>query len=386
MTEHGIEHASANERPANVLLIGGGHAHVAVLADWIENGLPAERTTLVTPSRHLRYSGMVPGWISGQYDRDTGLVDVAALARRAGTDLVLDRCSGIDLAARCALLAGGGSVSFEIASIDTGGVGQAHRVLDADDRLIDIRPIDAFVDKLETRLAVLEGSPEIAVIGGGAGGVELAFAMRNRGAAREGSGPPNVTLIAGKGGVTPSFSSAVRKKVEQALKWQGIEVLAADARFDDGVLYAGEDRLETPDLIVAAIGSTAPDWPANSGLACDKEGFILVDEHQQSHSHPNIFAVGDVAMRTDADIPHSGVHAVYAGPILADNLRAAAGGRAPRRRYLPRGRNLYLMSTGDGSAIASYGPFAAESRLIAKIKHWIDARWISKYADLAKNM
>lgn len=390
MTERDFDNgggkAGTNGSREPLLLIGGGHAHVAVLADWIKNGLPTVRAALLTPSSHLRYSGMVPGWISGQYDRDTGLVDVAALARRAGAELLLDRCCGINLEAKRAILERGRSVSFAIASIDTGGVGQAHHVLGHHDRLIDVRPIDTFVSSVEARLSALDRSPEIVVIGGGAGGVELAFALRNRtrGAAR--NVRTGVSLIAGSGGVTPAFSPIVRRKIENALGRQGISVRAVDARFDGGVLYAGDNQLPTPDLIVAAIGSGAADWPAKSGLACDEEGFILVDAHQQSHSHPCIFAVGDAAMRSDADIPHSGVHAVYAGPVLADNLRAAAAGCVPQRRYLPRGRNLYLMSTGNGSAIASYGSFAAEGRLIAKLKHWIDARWIRKYAELAKNM
>jgi len=42
------------------------------------------------------------------------------------------------------------------------------------------------------------------------------------------------------------------------------------------------------------------------------------------------------------------------------------------------------MNTGDGSAIASYGPLAAEGRLVLALKHWIDKRWIAKYAALAK--
>jgi hypothetical protein len=43
------------------------------------------------------------------------------------------------------------------------------------------------------------------------------------------------------------------------------------------------------------------------------------------------------------------------------------------------------MNTGDGRAIASYGPLAAEGRWVLALKHWIDKRWIAKYAALAKS-
>ena len=67
-----------------------------------------------------------------------------------------------------------------------------------------------------------------------------------------------------------------------------------------------------------------------------------------------------------------------------DNLRAALAGEAPRRTYRPRWNNLYLMNTGDGSAIASYGPLAAEGHCVLALKHWIDKRWIAQYARIAQ--
>lgn len=75
---------------------------------------------------------------------------------------------------------------------------------------------------------------------------------------------------------------------------------------------------------------------------------------------------------------------MFAGPLLAANLRAVLAGEAPRRIYRPRWNNLYLMNTGDGSAIASYGPLAAEGRWVLTLKHWIDKRWIAQYARIAQ--
>jgi NADH dehydrogenase FAD-containing subunit len=142
--------------------------------------------------------------------------------------------------------------------------------------------------------------------------------------------------------------------------------------------------LEPHDLIVAALGSAAPDWPRAGGLAVDDEGFIAVDRYQRSVSHPNVFATGDVAARQDTEVAHSGVHAVMAGPVLAQNLRSVLSGRRPRAVYRPRKMSLYLISTGNGSAILSYGPLAAQGGWVAKLKHSIDNRWISQYASLCR--
>jgi len=361
----------------HILLIGGGHAHLAVLADWIRRGLPCDRATLLTPSSHLRYSGTVPGWIAGQYTREFGRVDLVGLARRAGVELVLDRCSGIDPVARLVRTERSDEVHFDIASIDTGGIGQATQMLGEDQRILDIRPIDRFVDQLANRAT----ARRIAVVGGGAGGTELAFALRN---AASLSGRPDILLVTGDSGILPDLAPAVRSKVSAELARQRIEVIAANARIEAGALVAGAQALEPVDLIVTALGSGAPDWPREGGLTCNAAGFIAVDRFQRSVSHPHILAVGDIAARQDREIPHSGVHAVFAGPVVAANLSAMASGLAPKESYTPRWNNLYLMSTGRGEAIASYGPLAAQGRWVARLKHWIDNRWLSQYAAIAQ--
>lgn len=320
---------------------------------------------------------MVPGWIAGRYDRDEGTVDVGTLAERAGVQLVLGRCNAIEPDAHRVRIAGGQALEFDIASIDTGGVGRAAKVLGEDPRLIDVRPIQGFVEKLKG----LAEASQIAVVGGGAGGVELASALRNRSEAGA-----QITFVTGSSGLLPDMSQAVRDAVRNALQCQSIAVIEHDAHFDEGELRAGPAPLEPLDLIVAALGSAAPEWPRAGGLAVDGAGFITVDRHQRSTSHPHIFAVGDVAARTDRHIPHSGVHAVFAGPKLAANLRAVMAGSKPQAVYTPRWNNLYLMSTGDGRAIASYGPFAAQGRWVQRLKHWIDMRWINRYAKLARGM
>jgi NADH dehydrogenase FAD-containing subunit len=360
-----------------LLLVGGGHAHVAVLADWIRRGAPpGVRTLLLTPHRHLRYSGMVPGWLAGQHAREEGLVDLDALAARAGVEWVQGRCVALDPEARVVTSETGAIIAFDIASLDTGGEGQGAALLGDDPRLIGVRPIERFVE----RIAAMPAPARVVVAGGGAGGVELAFGLRNLAKA---PARPAVALVTGADGLLPGFAQAVRRRVARALIGQAIALHLGDARIREGRIMAGESLLEPADLIVAALGSAAPAWVRASTLAVDPQGFALVDAHQQSTSHPHIFAAGDVAARADRRVAHSGVHAVFAGPVLAANLRAALAGAPPRRTYRARRNSLYLLNTGDGSAIASYGPLAAQGALVLALKHRIDKRWIAQYAALA---
>jgi NADH dehydrogenase FAD-containing subunit len=211
--------------------------------------------------------------------------------------------------------------------------------------------------------------------------VEVSFGLRNL---ADAAPRPDVTLVTGTGGLLPGFVDGVRRRVSGALVRQGIAVVAADARFEGGALMADGQSLEPADLVIAATGSAAPGWVRASGIATDAGGFLSVDAHHRSTSHPHIFAAGDVAARSDRPLAHAGVHAVFAGPVLAANLRALIAGETPRAAYRPRWNSLYLMNTGDGAAILSYGPLSAQGAWVLALKHRIDKAWIAKYAALAR--
>ena len=95
------------------------------------------------------------------------------------------------------------------------------------------------------------------------------------------------------------------------------------------------------DLTLMTTGAAPPLWLKESGLALDAQGFMAVDSHLQSLSHPNIFGAGDVATLTANQRPKSGVYAVRAGPVLRDNLRCALL-KKPLRKWTPQQRHLAL--------------------------------------------
>ena len=361
----------------DLLLIGGGHAQLAVLKDWIDHGLPVAHAALIDPARHARYSGTVPGVISGQHDASHGLVDLARLCERAGIARIEDRVVAIDPGAREVTLSSGEKMAFRFASIDTGGVGRAERLLGSSERLIDVRPINHFLNNWQD-IAQRNRSRQlhVAVVGGGAGGVELALAVRNA----KGMEPkPRVALIAGKAGLLPELGSWVRGLAERELERQGVPLIEENAAFTNGALTVQGQPLEPIDVVIAAVGSGAPDWPSQGGLATDKVGFIAVDKHQRSTSHPHILASGDVARRMDTLVPHAGVHAVHTGPVLAANLRAIVDGQDPSETYTPRPASLYLLSTGTGEAMMAYGPIGGQGAWVQRWKETIDKRWLDQY-------
>jgi NADH dehydrogenase FAD-containing subunit len=115
-----------------------------------------------------------------------------------------------------------------------------------------------------------------------------------------------------------------------------------------------------------------------SGLALSAAGHVLVNAFQQSTSHANVFAAGDVATRADSEHPKSGVYAVRAGPPLARNLLAAHETQALKAHHPPK-HTLNLLSCGAGHAIATYGPLHLEGAWVWRWKDRIDRAFVAKY-------
>ncbi len=338
---------------------------------------PRARITLVSPGSTLVYSGMVPGLIAGHYVDADCRIALAPLAARAGATWLEGRATAIDAAARSVTVmrtdGSCESLPFDLLSIDLGGTIEPDAIPGAVRHGVFVRPIERFVGVLTERLATPRpGGRDVVVIGGGAGGVELAMAVHHRL-----GGTARVSLVSGGPPLLAAQSAALRRRALRALKLREIGVIedsVMEIRADHLVLGSGA-RLAC-DTPVVAIGVSAPRWLRGSGLALDGAGFVATGATLQSLSHPYVFAAGDVAARADAPRPRSGVYAVRAGPPLAANLRRALAGGA-MAAYSPQRRSLNLLSCGDRHAIAAWGERALEGRLVWRWKDFIDRRFVA---------
>ena len=371
----------------DLVLVGGGHSHVAVLKAFAMKPLPGVGITLITRDVHTPYSGMLPGFVAGHYGLDECHIDLRPLANLAGARIYREPATGIDLDARLVLSAARPPIPYDAVSIDIGSAPRALDVPGAAEHAIPVKPIGRFVARWEAlaeRLARRGGAARIAVVGGGAGGVELALAMRHRLSASPGQGAAaELTVIDAADTLLPAHNAATRARFARILAARGIRVLLGRAvtRVEPGALLLDGGEAIAADEILWVTSAAAEPWPAKAGLDVDGGGFIRVDDFLRSTSHPDVFACGDVAAMVNHSRPKAGVFAVRQGPYLAENLRRALTGR-PLRRYRPQRAWLSLISTGDAYAVASRGRFAAEGRWVWRAKDWIDRRWMRKYTDL----
>lgn len=358
-----------------LVLIGGGHTHVHVLEALAAQPLPAAQVTLVSPFAASVYSGMVPGVVAGHYETQACLIPLAPLAARARVQRVEGTAVALDAAARRVTLADGSTLAYDVLSLDTGAAMDREVIPGAREHALFVRPIEHFVRLVEPLFALAgERALSVVVVGGGAGGVELALALQHRLGERA-----RVSLVTGGTPPLPEHPPGVGRRAQRALKRARITVLedsCTEITASHVVLGRGA-RLEC-DAPVLAIGASAPPWLRGSGLALDERGFVATGATLQSTSHAEVFAAGDVAGRIDAPHPKSGVYAVRAGPPLALNLRRfVAGGTL--EPWQPQRHALGLLSCGRRYAIATWGGRSAEGRWVWWWKDRIDRAFIARF-------
>src|ERR1700728_2940259 len=104
----------------DLVLVGGGHAHVHVLKSFAMRPLPGVRVTLVARDGETPYSGMLPGYVAGHYALADCHIDLRRLARFAGARLIHDEATGLDRDRREVRCRDHPPIRYDILSLDIG--------------------------------------------------------------------------------------------------------------------------------------------------------------------------------------------------------------------------------------------------------------------------
>ena len=381
-----------SEQPVlrDIVLVGGGHSHVGVLKRFGMRPVPGVRLTLICTDVHTPYSGMLPGYIAGHYDYDQVHIDLARLAGFAGARLYRDAVVGIDRAAGKVLCRNRPPVPYDLASINIGSTPQVGVVPGALAHAVPVKPIHQFNQRwlsLLARVRQHSGPTTIAVVGGGAGGVELTLAMQYRLRAELqalGRDPNELAFHLFNSGphLLPTHNPRVRGHFEQVLSTRGV-VVHRNAEVQEvtaGHLRAANGEVLAADEVVWVTQAGGPAWLRDTGLALDERGFILVNDQLQTVTDSRIFAAGDIATIVGRPLEKAGVFAVRMGPPLTENLRRSVLGQ-PLKAFRPQRRWLALISTGDKHAVASRGALGFWGDWVWRWKYAIDQRFMRNFSE-----
>ncbi|MEM9538759.1 MAG: selenide, water dikinase SelD [Cyanobacteria bacterium P01_E01_bin.42] len=373
----------------DLVFIGGGHSHAIALKLLAMNPVPGLRITLITNALHTPYSGMLPGYVAGFYSYDETHIDLQRLSRFANIQLYHDRAIGLDVENNKVICQKHPPVAFDYLSIDIGSTPVKNAVPGASEYAIPVKPVPQFLNQWEKTIQTIQNSPQqphtLAVVGGGAGGVELLLNIQARleNLFQRSHFPTNnlkFHLFHRGRSVMTGHNDWVSKRLKEILTSRGVAL-----HLDETVSEIKSDRIVCEsglkveyDYVFWTTQASAASWIQESGLKTDSRGFMLVEDTLQSISHPHIFATGDIATMKNHPRPKAGVFAVRQGQPLYENLRNIILNE-PVKPFIPQKQYLALIGTGDKSAIASRSFLGFQSPLLWLWKDWIDREFMDRF-------
>ena len=416
-------------RSKELVLIGGGHAHVYLLK---ELGTVKYQTllqqhnihvTLVSKDVHTPYSGMLPGYVAGHYSFAEMHIDLQQLCDASHIPLIHGACTAITTEKN---QRGGGTIEIELdsshkttsirydaVSID---VGSAPSVLDSNilqhPHVIPVKPISNFCRYWEQlKRSVQDDTTQkeriLCVVGGGAGGVELILSLQyalqqQQPQNNHNSTIHNMVLVTRGQTLLEGHNAGVQRRMRRILQERnvqvhlnctvtGVETLQNDDTGRSQLLIQQDNDNNPPPVIwfddcLWCTSAGAPSWLAEHTPFPTHEGFLHIDDTYQVHHHPGVFAAGDCCHNPVHPRPKAGVFAVRAGPPLLANVLTYltslddSTSTVQLTPHIPQTTFLGILSTGDKYAVASKGNWLSlEGAWVWKWKDYLDRTWIQEY-------
>lgn len=363
-----------------LVLIGGGHAHMTTLANlhlFIAKGYGA---TVIGPSPHHYYSGMGPGMLAKVYRPEDIRFNTRKVVEKQGATFVLGKAVRIDGRAKIVHLADGKTLPYDVLSCNAGSsVPQTLPGMETAKELFSVKPIERLMEA-QARLLALAGQKPIsvAIIGGGPSAVEVAGNVWRLLHDAE-VALPQITIFAGSG-LMPRQSESIRKRVRRSLTRRGIEIVSSARvqKIREGRIVLDSGAIHAADTIFLALGIAPSQLFADSGLATGPDGGLLVNEFLQCPEYPEIFGGGDCIHFQPQPLDKVGVYAVRQNPVLLHNLLASLEGM-PLEKFEPGGDYLLIYNLGDGTGIFRKRQLVFGGRLAFWLKDYIDRRFMRKF-------
>src|ERR1700709_533943 len=275
-----------------VIIAGAGHAGFQLAASLRQSGF-SERIALVNDEGHLPYQRppLSKAYLKGTGGPDTLMFRPEKFYHDQNVDLIVDRASSIDRAARKVSLASGASLDYGHLVLATGA---RNRLLDIPNANLDGVRYLRTLDDSEALRGLMASSQRVIVIGAGFIGLEFAATARAKGLEVDvvelGARVMARAVTAEISEFSQSQHAAAGIRIHFGVPGTSME---ADGGKVTGVSLSDGRHLPA-DLVVVGVGVLPNvELAAEAGLPVGAG--IIVDE-QLLTSDPNISAVGDCAL------------------------------------------------------------------------------------------
>lgn len=362
-----------------IALVGAGHAHLEVIRKFRERPLVDTRLVVVSDSPEAAYSGLLPAVLADQVDPSAMTIDLVSLCDDPNVELIVDPLASLNGDAHTLTTEIGRTVEFSVASIDIGSEPQP--TLSSHDGSVALKPLQTFLERLAAASKDLGGDQlvRVAIIGGGAGGVELAYTVPAYVAEKAGL-RCEVWLVEKGHHLLPSMDKSLGHNIGDELRERGVHVRTnTEAVSHEGANITFSDgKTAEVDIVIETTGGKGPEVLKKTDLPLTDRGFIEIDPTLQVISGVPVFAAGDCATCSESPWPKSGVYAVRQAPVLWENLKSFLFINE-LKEFKPQKTTLKLFNRGDGTAWGVWRGQLVGGRWVNAWKRQLDTAFVKKY-------
>ena len=318
--------------------------------------------------------------LAGTYGRGEACMDVRAVVARCGARFLVGRVRVVDPERRVLRLAGGGEIEYDIVSFGTGAEVPVPGGASGLPGVYTVKPISRL---RQARKRILSMSPEtearLAVIGGGAAGVELAGNLWKLLKDHGRSG--RISLISATR-LLPAYSRTAGGLARRSLESRAVTVREGVrvVKVERGRLDLSDGTRTEFDVCLVATGVRAAALYGQSGLPTGTRGDMKVESTLACVGRPHVLGGGD-CIAFDPALGKTGVIAREHGRQILSNLKALIKGR-PLRRYRPRYSYLLILNLGDRKGLLLWRGIALAGRPFFRLKDAIDRRYVGQLSRL----
>ena len=362
-----------------LVLAGGGHAHMKMLASLSEFVTKGYKVIVIGPSVHHYYSGMGPGMLGKTYRPEEIRFATQQVVEKMGGRFVLGKVVKIDPEAQTVHLDSGDPIPYDLLSCNLGSQ-VPEKIITGDlEDIYLVKPIERLL-AAQKRILELGSQKEIAIgiVGGGPSSVEIAGNVW-RLLQEPGMQTANIKILTSKT-LIPHHPPGVRKRALASLAGRGIQIIE---NCDIGEIRTGRvtetsGKKHEMDIIFVAVGVKPSSVFKRSGIPAGPDGGMLVNRHLQSVQYDNIFGGGDCIYFQDSPLDKVGVYAVRQNPVIYHNLMATLEGNE-LKTFSPGGQYLLIFNLGDGTGIFHKWRIHFGGPLAFKIKDYLDRKFMRDF-------
>jgi len=201
-----------------LILVGGGHANVQVILSFAMQPLRDVSVLLISDQILAGYSGMLPGWIAGQFSREQTHIDLSRLCSVCGVTFIHSPVTNIDTDAQLVICQNRPAFYYDLLCINTGSK-PAALATTSEQAVIPIKPVEEFLLRLDGCLNQNDNKILLSIIGGGVAGVEVMFSLCERYAKHSNI---QYQLITSNTHIVPQLNNSARNYLRQELKSRNV--------------------------------------------------------------------------------------------------------------------------------------------------------------------